>query len=55
MKVRPYVRNPYKKTVLGVVRGTVIDTTTLHRAYRSLRPDDRDCLRYVPRLLALAG
>ena len=56
MKARPYLRNPFKEAVLRVIRGTAVDAETVRRAYESLRPQDRDCLRhYVPRLLALEG
>jgi hypothetical protein len=56
MKAHPYLRNPFKEAVLRVIRGTATDAQTIRRAYESLRPQDRDCLRgYVPRLLALEG
>ena len=56
MKARPDLRTPFKEAVLRVIRGTATDAQTIRRAYESLRPQDRDCLRgYVPRLLALEG
>ena len=56
MKARLYSRSPFKQAVLRVIRGTAVDAETIRRAYESLQPQDRDCLRhYVPRLLALEG
>jgi hypothetical protein len=56
MKARLYSRSPFKQAVLRVIRGTAIDAERIRRAYESLQPQDRDCLRhYVPRLLALEG
>jgi len=56
MRARTHVGNPFKKLVIRLIRGTAVDAETIRRAYESLRPQDRDCLRhYVPRLLALEG
>ena len=56
MKVRPCARNPFKAMLVRLILGTAVDIATIRRAYESLQPQDRDCLRhYVPRLLALEG
>ena len=56
MRARTRVGNPFKKPVIRFIRGTTVDTETIRRAYESLQPQDRDCLRhYVPRLLAIEG
>jgi hypothetical protein len=54
MKARPYRHNAFKEAVIRVIRSTAIDAERTRLASESLRPQDRDCLRYyVPRLLAL--
>lgn len=51
MRARPYHHNPFKEVLLRVILGTAVDSEAIHTAYRSLKPRDRDCMRYVPRML----
>ena len=55
MKARLHTRNPFKEAVIRVIRGTAIDAERIHRAYLSLKDQDRDCMRYVPRMLQVEG
>lgn len=51
MRVRPLMRNPFQSFVRSLILGTTVETESIRRAYFSLAPTDRDCMRYVPRLL----
>ena len=53
MKGRPYNANPFRSVLVNVIRGTDVSFERLWGAFLSLSPEDRDRLRYVPRLLAL--
>lgn len=55
MKAHPYAHNPFKSILVALIRGTTIDPNTIRQAYDSLTPRDRDCLPWVPYLLALEG
>ena len=55
MRARPYTHNPFKEAVIRVIRGTAIDAERIRRAYLSLKDQDRDCMRYVPRMLQVEG
>jgi hypothetical protein len=55
MKARLHTRNPFKEAVMRVIRGIAIDAERIHRAYLSLKDQDRDCMRYAPRMLQVEG
>ena len=55
MRAKMLFRNPFKSVVLQAIRSPQIDLGTLKRAFMSLPSEDRDCIPYVPRLLALEG
>jgi uncharacterized protein YbjT (DUF2867 family) len=55
MRGSPFFHNPFKQTVVRLIRSTGIDADTIRRAYLSLKAQDRDCMPYVPRLLAIEG
>jgi hypothetical protein len=55
MRVHPRAHNPFRSLLVALIRSTAVDADTIRRAYDGLAPTDRDCLPWVPRLLALEG
>jgi len=53
MKARLYFPRESRQALIRAIRDPSISLNRLWQAFRSLPPEDRDCLAYVPRLLAL--
>ena len=52
VKARPYNSNRLKAAIIRIIRGTDVPLAAIRRAFLSLPAPDRDCLPYVPKLLA---
>ena len=55
MRAVPCLRNPVKARLIQLILGVEVSVERIRAAYESLAPEDRDCLPYVPRLLAVEG
>ena len=52
---RVMFRNPFRSVLAGVIRSPEVEAERIAGAFRSLPEEDRDCLPWVPRMLALEG
>lgn len=50
---RVLFRNPFRRALANAIKSPDADIGRVWRAYRSLPSEDRDCLPWVPRLLAM--